>query len=104
MDTDTLTWLQKWYASQCDEDWEHTYEVRVGNIDNPGWRVSIDLAETDLEERPFDPVRVERSEHDWILCRVEALKFEGRGGPHNLKEILETFRCWAAPDSRTEAE
>ena len=38
--------LEEWYARQCNGDWEHHYGVRVETIDNPGWRVRIDLAET----------------------------------------------------------
>jgi hypothetical protein len=33
----TLTWLQAWYAEQCDGDWEHQFGVSVETLDNPGW-------------------------------------------------------------------
>jgi elongation factor P hydroxylase len=94
MATDTLIWIQGWYAAQCNEDWEHTYGICIENVDNPGWWVSIDLEETDLEEKRFTAVEVERSKLDWFFCHVEGRKFEGSGGPHNLEEILETFRHW----------
>lgn len=30
-------WLQKWYKSQCDGDWEHEYGIKIETVDNPGW-------------------------------------------------------------------
>lgn len=99
MASDTLAWLQRWYATQCDEDWEHTYGIRIENVDNPGWWVSIDLEETDLEEKSFAPIEIERNEQDWFFCRVKERRFEGSGGAHNLVEILEAFRRWAELNS-----
>jgi hypothetical protein len=31
-----LPWLQGWYATQCDGDWEHEYGVSIETLDNPG--------------------------------------------------------------------
>jgi hypothetical protein len=50
---DTLQELQNWYQSHCDGDWEHSNGVRIGNLDNPGWSVMIDLVGTELAERVF---------------------------------------------------
>jgi hypothetical protein len=43
---DNISWLEDWYTAQCDGDWEHGYGVHVGTLDNPGWRVEIDLVGT----------------------------------------------------------
>nr|TKK07812.1 hypothetical protein SrhCFBP13529_11555 [Stenotrophomonas rhizophila] len=40
--------LQKWYADQCDGDWEHSFGIRIDTLDNPGWTVSVDLTDTAL--------------------------------------------------------
>jgi hypothetical protein len=95
---DALTWLQDWYLSQCDGDWEHSHGIDIGTLDNPGWRVEIRVAETELEGRPFVVVRANRAEHDWIDCRVEDGVFKGFGGPLKLTEILDVFRRWAEGD------
>ncbi|WP_239135544.1 Imm53 family immunity protein, partial [Actinoplanes derwentensis] len=29
---DALTWLQGWYATQCDGDWEHEYGVSIETL------------------------------------------------------------------------
>jgi Immunity protein 53 len=36
--------LEKWYRARCNGDWEHQWGVEIGTLDNPGWRVHIDLA------------------------------------------------------------
>lgn len=91
---DTLNNLQEWYSSQCNGDWEHQYGVFIENLDNPGWMVTIDLADTELENEYFETIQMERTATDWIICRVEEQKFKGDGGSFNLGEILEIFLAW----------
>lgn len=45
--------LQEWLASQCNGQREHESGIDISTIDNPGWRVSIDLNDTELEEFTF---------------------------------------------------
>jgi len=45
----TLLWIQKWYKSQCNGDWEHEYGVKIETVDNSGWYVTINLMDTNLE-------------------------------------------------------
>lgn len=92
---DVLSWLQRWYRSQCDGDWEHTYGVRVDTLDNPGWTLHVDLKDTELEYQPFAATQHERAQDDWIDCRVEALQFRGAGGAANLSELIVCFKRWA---------
>ena len=92
--TDTLAWLECWYLSQCDGDWEHQQGIHMDTLDNPGWMVSISLEETDLDGLPFEPLEVHRSEDDWLFCRVRERKFEAACGPRNLNESLKVFRAW----------
>ncbi len=100
--------LQKWYHSQCNEDWEHSYGIKIGNIDNPGWEVRIDLRETELENIGFSEVsygigeRAELSGHDWLICKRTEHEFDGCGGPHKLIEILEIFLKWAHENQKCE--
>jgi hypothetical protein len=92
---DTLLWLQDWFLSQCDGDWEHQQGVRIETLDNPGWSVEIDLAGAQLEGASFDRIQTERSEHDWLSCDVTGGKFKAACGPSNLVEVIEAFRSWA---------
>ena len=95
MAADELAWLESFYARLCDGDWEHEYGFRIDNLDNPGWSVDFDIADTKLEAAEFSPIQDERSNDDWIFCSVKGRKFVGRGGPGNLKELLRIFRDWA---------
>jgi hypothetical protein len=98
---DSFTRLQQWYLAQCDEDWEHSYGVRIETLDNPGWGLDIDLIDTALEEKPFQPVHygmfeeAETSGHEWIFCKVENGKFSASGGPLKLNEIIDIFLKWS---------
>ena len=55
--------LQAWYAGECDGDWEHSYGVKIGPLDNPGWLVQIDLTGTSLSNVPFKAVERRASTH-----------------------------------------
>lgn len=91
---DLLLWLQNWYASQCNNIWEHGYGIDIGTIDNPGWKVKIDLKETFLDGRDFEKKKLERNEEDWIIYWSKNSIFEAAGGSRNLVEILNIFRKW----------
>jgi hypothetical protein len=101
----SLDELQKWYVSQCDGDWEHTYGLAIGTLDNPGWSLKVDLAGTALEGKPFagfsygvgkDAVN---SGDDWIDCKVKDNRFLAFGGPQKLKEMIDVFLRWVRDDS-----
>jgi Immunity protein 53 len=92
---DELKRLQDWYFSQCNGDWEHTYGVKVENIDNPGWMLTVELTDSDLQDVQFQTQRVQRSDTDWIHCAVNEMKFRGSGGSHNLTEIIGVFLSFA---------
>ncbi len=91
---ETLSWLQHWFASQCDGDWEHDEGIRISTLDNPGWEVKINLEGTELEGYPFPELTRTIDDNDWVVCRLRNAFFEGFGGPSNLTSILEVFRAW----------
>ncbi len=91
-----LTWLQGWYTSVCNGDWEHEYGVRIDTLDNPGWQLRIDLTNTAWEAKPFDRLKVERDEHDWVHAWTEEGAFQAACGPTNLSEALYIFREWVS--------
>jgi hypothetical protein len=91
---ETINWLEEYFRECCNGDWEHTYQIRIETLDNPGWLVDIDLEDTTLEDVNFEEVKINRDEGDWLICRIEGNIFKGRGGTKNLKEILSVFREW----------
>lgn len=90
-----LKWLQEWYQQYCDGDWEHNETIKIHTIDNPGWRLTIDLEGTVCEDKIFNTFEKDTTEHDWYHCFLRDGKFEGAGGPFNLLDILSTFKEWA---------
>jgi hypothetical protein len=94
--TDELTALETWYASQCDGDWEHQDGIEINTLDNPGWRVVIDITDTELAGKSFPTVE-ENYEHDaeWLRCWVEQGKFNAASGPRKLSRVLRIFLDWA---------
>jgi hypothetical protein len=100
------TWLQAWYATQCNGEWEHGYGVDIQTIDNPGWSLKIDLKGTRWEHKPYERHAIHRSEHEWVITSVEHGQFTAACGPLNLGEALYEFRRWveADEDGTSEAE
>lgn len=96
MALDTLREIERWYAAHCDGDWEHTYGVDIQTLDNPGWRVHIDLHETSLAAVPFESVRYGDPEggSDWLHLSVVDYQFRGVGDASKLAVILEAFLDW----------
>ncbi len=88
MQINNLEWLQKYYLECCNGDWEHTYGIKLDTLDNPGWTLLIDLDDTMLENEELSKIKIERSEHDWIICKVENKKYDACGGPENLTEMI----------------
>jgi hypothetical protein len=101
---DPLSRLQKWYHQQCDGDWEHGYGINIETLDNPGWRLLVDLTGTDLATKGFarmthqDP----NDEDRWIQVWKADAKFEGACGPDDLRTLIEIFLSWAEPASDLE--
>ena len=103
---DDVTWLMNWYLAQCKEDWEHQYGVSIGTLDNPGWSLTIDLEQTSLEGKPFEPIFENLAGSQaasqglsgdvrWMEVKVEGTKFRAYGGPRDLSRLIATFRSWA---------
>jgi hypothetical protein len=94
MNNNDFSWLSQWYLSHCNGDWEHGTGIRIETIDNPGWSVSINLMDTDLQEKEFQKVELENSEDDWLICFKKNNSFEGRCSPENLIKVIQIFRAW----------
>ena len=91
-----LKWLEGWYKSNCDGYWEHSYGVKIETLDNPGWGVRIKLVDTELEGKCFETLKIERTDDNWVYCKVKDNVFQGAGGPENLEEILKIFKAWTS--------
>ena len=89
-----LEQLQNWYLSHCNDEWEHGFGVKIETIDNPGWSCVIALSRTPFESSYFVPIRIERSENDWLMLSATSTEFKIHCGPGDLEESLAIFLDW----------
>ncbi|MEV8350733.1 Imm53 family immunity protein [Streptomyces niveus] len=90
---------QSWCCHGAQPEWG----VKIATLDNPGWTVSIDLEETEPEERDYIRQEINRAPQDWIRAWTAEKTFHAACGPGNLTEALTLFRTWAttiAPPER----
>jgi hypothetical protein len=100
---DPFRWLERWYQSRCDGEWEHDHGVTIQSLDNPGWLVTIELQHLVSAQRANDRVLAVVGEPPsdangnlggviWMECKIESGKFVGAGDPTQLRAILAQFR------------
>ncbi len=89
---ETIERIQDWYKLNCNGDWEHSYGYSIATLDNPGWTIRIDLAETCLDKLDFKK-EFQNSEckHDWFIIKTEKEVLDIACGPENLKQVFEIF-------------
>ena len=90
----SLQQLMDWYEFQCDEHWEHCYGMHFCLQDNMNWEIYIDLRETDLEDRQFNPIKKHNDSQTWVDCYVEDNKFHAACGLHCLNDVFCVFIDW----------
>jgi len=89
---DEIKWLEKWYFSMCNGDWEHLYGVKIDTIDNPGWRIRIDLRETKYEKVQMSSIKCDKGPDDWYFCSIENGVFCGIGDVTKLSMMIHEFQ------------
>src|SRR3954453_12844039 len=112
----TILEIQNWFSQQCDGIWENSQRITIETCDNPAWWVRINLKDTKLENKSFNPVTKNvpqelvvqalglikppficaspTSENDWLTCYIKDEVFNGAGDPSKLEEILHIFLDW----------
>ena len=94
-----LAWLQQFYLSFCNGDWEHGLGgCDIGNIDNPGWSFKFELIDTVYEDIGGLEVAQGRDQAgerlDWIFLKKEGSVVRGFCGPLKLDDLIGEFRAW----------
>lgn len=95
-----LVELEGWYAARCDGVWEHDHGVRIDTIDNPGWSLVVDLDSEEAMRLGHCEAKFNRAPDNWIACAVSGSRFEGYGGPSNLRDIIGVFLDWVQAGER----
>lgn len=96
--------LQKWYEFQCDGDWEHSHGITIETMDNPGWKISVCLKDTLLENVRFDGIlegNPESKSASWLYCYKEDGFFIGMCSSKNLEKTIRIFIKWAEDNTDT---
>jgi hypothetical protein len=88
-----LSWLTRWYAAQCDGDWEHDSGVRIATLDAGGWELQADSSANAQFQfsGPASTRTMRASETDWMVIDVQRDKFRARGGESNLAAMIRAF-------------
>ncbi|TXI10956.1 MAG: hypothetical protein E6Q63_02870 [Novosphingobium sp.] len=102
MTNSNLDWLAEWYLGECNNDWEHSYGIKIDTLDNPGWKLEIDLRETSLEGRAFETKHGEpasdldewRQLGSWWVAEADGVRFKAACGPTDLSSVIGIFRQW----------
>jgi hypothetical protein len=94
MTKDNIGWLQGWYFENCDGDWEHDERISIQTLDNPGWKLEVNLEGTQQEDLKTDffERQSQENEDDWVHFKIEEGYFRGHCGPLNLTELIGYFR------------
>lgn len=86
-----IIWIENWFISQCNDDWEHNFGIKIETIDNPGWSITIDTIGTDKKIDDRDWVLYEQSDEDWYGYKVKDGQFDGAGDPTKLNKLIDLF-------------
>lgn len=89
-----ISWIEKWPLENSNQKVNGESNFLIRTLDNPGWKVFVNLKGTELENKPFSIIRINRSEDDWIYCIVQDYEFKSACGPENLIEVLLIFINW----------
>lgn len=94
-DFDALSWLQTWFADNCDGEWEKQCGVTLTTTEDPGWFLSLPLQETVLEDRAFKRIDHNRkTDASWWICQVGEGHFLAACGPSDLASVISLFKDW----------
>lgn len=87
-----IKWLEDWFKSNCDGDWEHENLINIQSTSNPGWSIEIDLNYTLLESLDIDCPLIEKSEEDWYFYTLKNGVFSAAGDTTKLLFLIEIFK------------
>ena len=90
-----INWISDWYSQQCDGDWEHIHIINIENLDNPGWKLNVDLEDTVLDDIIIHYQLKELEGGEWYGFKAEKNKFIAIGSVMQLEQLLLVFKDFA---------
>lgn len=89
---DILNWIQDWFKSQCDGEWEKDEVIQITTLAAPGWEVEIDISKTSIANLEIKWILNEINRQDWYGVKVENQKFFAAGDTGKLIFLLDLFK------------
>lgn len=90
MISDMLNWIDKWFSSVCNDNWEHGHGIKIETIDNPGWEITIDLNGSNFFLNSKNWELFGDFDERWLGYKIENNVFNGAGSSLNL--IIYVFK------------
>ena len=100
-DLGLLSWIQNWFGSQTDGDWEHQCGIKIETLDNPGWAIFIDLKTPKFRETQLVIKKWNEDEENWGTIGITNGKFEAFVGVKNLSYALYIFKEFIEKDAQS---
>jgi hypothetical protein len=94
--------LLAWHRETRVVDWAEDDGVEMRLLGAGRMSTRISVLGTDLEGSPFDPVKIERSDDDWVHAWVANDVWTAEYGPLNDDEAHGLFVDWATRSADTE--
>ncbi|WP_394813704.1 Imm53 family immunity protein [Streptomyces hazeniae] len=95
-----MRFMQSWYASNCDGEWEHEFGLKIATTDNPGWHIKIDVCETSLEGILVERERCEFPDGEWMIAWSDGTVFQAACSPLSLCRVDAFFERLSKESSR----
>lgn len=91
-DNELLCWIEQFYFSCCDSDWERMYGYKLYSVSN-GWIVILSLDEYNFSTKPYERF-IEQDEYGRVECFKLDTKFIIKTHFGGLIKGLSEFRNW----------
>lgn len=91
---ESLTKLAEWFSATCNGDWEHGHGITISTLDNPGWRVEIDVGDFQIPTSEFAAFEMRTADDNWIITVFDDSVFHGSCSPNNLDRMIGLFLDW----------
>ncbi|MDA3042603.1 MULTISPECIES: Imm53 family immunity protein [unclassified Campylobacter] len=85
-----ILYLQNWYISKCNGEWEHNNGIVIENLDNPGWHINI----SGEEDKQRISKNLDISDNDWLVINATENSFDGASSSNNLEKLLKMAIAW----------
>lgn len=91
-DQSPFQWLQQFFQSNCDGDWEHDNGCTIETASDPGWKFTFNLRGTSYEHLNLEELEDHQAPINWLRCKVENSTFIAFCSPRRLEDCISILR------------